>query len=119
MDGNKNIVTSDTSKKCKPKVIWDHNTLMVYIELCMDEIRNGNRPGSHFNKAGWGNIEKKIKERTGKCLDKKQLKNKWDSMKKEWKYYDRLRRIETGIGWDSVRKIIVAPSEWWDEKIQV
>ena len=40
-------------------------------------------------------------------------------MKKEWKYYDRLRRIETGNGRDSVRKIIVAPSEWWDEKIQV
>ena len=69
VDANNNIVATETSKKLKAKVIWDHNTLMVYIELCMDEIRNGNRPGSHFNKVGWGNIEKKIKERTGKCLD--------------------------------------------------
>ncbi|KVF55443.1 Myb/SANT-like domain-containing protein, partial [Cynara cardunculus var. scolymus] len=67
---------------------------------------------------GWGNIEKKIKERTGKSFDKKQLKNKWDTMKKEVKLYDRLMRIESGIGWDPVRKTIVASPEWWDEKIK-
>ncbi|XP_024964895.1 uncharacterized protein LOC112505181 [Cynara cardunculus var. scolymus] len=73
----------------------------------MNEVKNRNRPGSHFNKLGWGNIEKKIKEQTRKSFDKKQLKNKWDIMKKEWKLYDRLMRIESGIGWDPVRKTIV------------
>ncbi|KAJ9561868.1 hypothetical protein OSB04_007028 [Centaurea solstitialis] len=91
---------------------------MVFIELCMNEVTNGNRPGSHFNKIGWTNIEKNINDRTGKVFDKKQLKNKWDYMKKEWKLYDRLKRIESDIGWDPDRKTIVAPAEWWDEKIK-
>ena len=90
---------------------------MVFIDLCMNEVKNGNRPGSHFNKAGWGNIEKNMKERTARCFDKKQLKNKWDNMKKEWKLYDRLMRLETGIG--GTRSFIDASREWWEEKIKV
>ena len=120
MDSNNdNVVATGTSKKPKSKLIWDHSTLMVFIDLCMNEVKNGNRPGSHFNKAGWGNIEKNMKERTARCFDKKQLKNKWDNMKKEWKLYDRLMRLETGIGWDPVKKTFNASPEWWDEKIQV
>ncbi|KAL6546189.1 hypothetical protein OROMI_021910 [Orobanche minor] len=105
MDANNdNSVACDASKRNKTKTLWDHNTQMLFIELCMNEVTNGNRPGSHFNKIGWANIEKNINDRTGKVFDKKQLKNKWDYMKKEWKLYDRLMRIESGIGWDPDRK---------------
>ncbi|KAJ9556781.1 LOW QUALITY PROTEIN: hypothetical protein OSB04_011395 [Centaurea solstitialis] len=71
---------------------------MVFNELCMNEVRNMNRPDKVFGK--------------------KQLKNKWDYMKKAWKLYDRLMRIESDIGWDLDRKAIVAPAQWWDEKIK-
>ncbi|MFS7925799.1 hypothetical protein Hanom_Chr04g00289341 [Helianthus anomalus] len=40
-------------------------------------------------------------------------------MKRDWKLYDRLMRIESGLGWDPVKKTINATSEWWDEKIHV
>ncbi|KAL4564542.1 hypothetical protein LXL04_028606 [Taraxacum kok-saghyz] len=36
-------------------------------------------------------------------------------MKKEWKLYDRLMRLETGIG--GTRSLIDASPEWWAEKI--
>ncbi|XP_022041888.1 uncharacterized protein LOC110944536 [Helianthus annuus] len=39
-------------------------------------------------------------------------------MKSDWKLYDRLMRIESGLGWDPVKKTINSMSEWWDEKIQ-
>nr|GEU42221.1 hypothetical protein [Tanacetum cinerariifolium] len=39
-------------------------------------------------------------------------------MKKDWKLYDRLMRIESELGWDPVRKTIDAMPEWWDEKIE-
>ncbi|XP_024965823.1 uncharacterized protein LOC112506026 [Cynara cardunculus var. scolymus] len=68
---NANVVSSDTSKKNNPILVWDTTTFMVFIDLCMNEVKNGNRPGSHFNKLGWGNIEKKIKEWTRKSFDKK------------------------------------------------
>ena len=56
-------------------------------------------------------------EKTGKVFDKKQLSNKWDGMKKDWKLYDRLMRLETGIG--GTRSLIDASEEWWAEKINV
>lgn len=40
-------------------------------------------------------------------------------MKRYWRLFDRLMRLESGIGWDPVNKSIVASSEWWDEKIKV
>ncbi|KAJ9553152.1 hypothetical protein OSB04_017197 [Centaurea solstitialis] len=55
--------------------------------------------------------------KTGKNVDKKQLRNKWDNMKKDWKVYDRLMRLETGIG--GTRSLINASLKWWEEKIKV
>ncbi|CAI9277665.1 unnamed protein product [Lactuca saligna] len=40
-------------------------------------------------------------------------------MRKEFKYYNRLTRLETGISTDPVRNIISASKEWWDEKIKI
>ncbi|KAK1414376.1 hypothetical protein QVD17_30120 [Tagetes erecta] len=47
-------------------------------------------------------------EKTGKTLEKKQIKNKWDNMKKEWTLYDRLMRLKTGIG---------GSPEWWESDV--
>ncbi|CAI9264297.1 unnamed protein product [Lactuca saligna] len=57
-----------------------------------------------------------MKEKTGKNYKRKQLKNKWDIMKKEWKLYDRLMRIEIGIS--GTRSLIDASPEWSEEKIK-
>ncbi|CAI9270079.1 unnamed protein product [Lactuca saligna] len=37
--------------------------------------------------------------------------------KTEWKFYDRLMRLETGLG--GTRSLIDASPEWWEEKIKV
>ncbi|GJT02439.1 putative nuclease HARBI1 isoform X1 [Tanacetum coccineum] len=67
----------------------------------------------------WNNdTHMNIKARTGKDFTYKQLKNHWENMKKDWKLYDRLMRLEYGIGWDPIRKTIDASAEWWDEKIK-
>ncbi|CAI9294005.1 unnamed protein product [Lactuca saligna] len=108
-----NVVDCETSKK---KVVWDNNTFKVFGDACVIEVKKGNRPTSHFNKVGWENLKKYMKEKTGKNYERKQLKNKWDIMKKEWKLYDRLIRIETGIG--GTRSLIYASPEWWEEKIK-
>ncbi|CAI9299777.1 unnamed protein product [Lactuca saligna] len=57
-----------------------------------------------------------MKDKTGYNLEKKQLTNKWENMKKEWKLYDCLMRLETGLG--GTRSLIDASPEWWDEKIK-
>ncbi|CAI9303036.1 unnamed protein product [Lactuca saligna] len=46
------------------------------------------------------------------------MKNKWDIMRKEFKYYDRLTRLEMGISIDPVKNTISASMERWDDKIK-
>ncbi|MFS7912773.1 putative Myb/SANT-like domain-containing protein [Helianthus anomalus] len=121
MDLNHENATSKLSstRASARKTVWNSSTHMIFVELCLEEVKNGNRPASHFNKVGWTNLANNLKTRTGKDYTKLQLKNHWDSMKRDWKLYDRLMRIESGLGWDPVKKTINATSEWWDEKIQV
>nr|KAJ0212679.1 hypothetical protein LSAT_V11C400165520 [Lactuca sativa] len=100
-ENNTTNVDCETSLKMKkPKFGWD----------------NRRKATSSFDKIGWENIQRRIKEKTGYSLEKKQLTNKWENMKKEWKLYDRLMRLETGLG--GTRSLIDASPEWWEEKIK-
>ncbi|KAF5794731.1 putative Myb/SANT-like domain, harbinger transposase-derived nuclease domain-containing protein [Helianthus annuus] len=113
MDLNHENATSKLSstKASARKTVWDSSTHMIFDELCLEEVKNGIRPASHFNKVGWTNLANNLKTRTGKDYTKLQLKNHWDSMKRDWKLYDRLMRIESGLGWDPVKKTINSTSE--------
>ncbi|CAH1413506.1 unnamed protein product [Lactuca virosa] len=116
---NVHDVGIDTPKvKVTNRFHWDPHTFKVFLKECMTGLKNGNRSGIYFNKSACENICKRLLERTGKDLDRHQMKNKWDIMLKEFKYYDRLTRLETGISTDPVRNIISASKEWWDEKIK-
>lgn len=106
---------SITSSK---KIHWDSATHMIFIKCCIQEVENGNMPGTHFNKLGWKNLLRSFNELTGKGCNKVQLKNHWDSMRKDWKLWNKLMS-ESGIGWDPIRKTVDASPEWWNEKIRV
>ncbi|KAG2667377.1 hypothetical protein I3760_15G111300, partial [Carya illinoinensis] len=89
-----------------------------YVDICVSEIYAGNRPGTHFNKVGWKNVVNKFSEKVGKEFNYKQLKNKWDSLKKDWNIWTKLVGKETGLGWDPVKKTVDATDEWWAKKLQ-
>jgi hypothetical protein len=61
----------------------------------------------------------KFEARTGKKLTRTQLKNKWDSMKKEYTWFMELKIAATRLGWDDAKKTVDASKEWWDEHLQV
>nr|KAJ0210521.1 hypothetical protein LSAT_V11C400165170 [Lactuca sativa] len=86
----------DTPKlKVTNRFNWDLHTFKGSLEECMNELKTG--------------IEGiLISIRSLKDLDRNQKKNKWDIMWKEFKYYDRLTRLETGISIDPMRNIISA-----------
>ncbi|CAI9295527.1 unnamed protein product [Lactuca saligna] len=97
---------------------WDPHTFKIFIEECMTKLKNGNRQGAYFKQPACQNTCKRLLERTCIDLDRNQMKNKWDIMRKELKYYDHLTRLETGISTNPMRNIISASKEWWDEKIK-
>ncbi|PWA64486.1 myb/SANT-like domain-containing protein [Artemisia annua] len=115
VNGNETALTSGRKRKPKSPIIWDDRTHLVFVELCLNEARLGNKPSC---KAAYKSFKNKMREKTGKDWKYKQLKNHWDNMKKDWKLYDRLTRLESGIRWDPVRNTIDASPEWWDEKIK-
>nr|GEV99795.1 hypothetical protein [Tanacetum cinerariifolium] len=51
-DGNENALIAARKKKPKSPPLWNNSTHLVFVQLCLNEARLGNKPGSHFNKAG-------------------------------------------------------------------
>lgn len=101
------------------KAHWDNKSTEIFIRLCVQEMNAGNRPGTHFNKIGWDNLIKKFSAATNRKYTRIQLKNKWDSMKKEWGLWQALLHGESGLGWNHIKGTVDATPEWWQKKIQV
>ena len=69
-ENNTTIVDCETSLKMKkPKSEWDNRSFMVFVDSCLIE-KKGHKPTSSFDKIGWENIQKRIKEKTGYSLEK-------------------------------------------------
>lgn len=119
MRRKKSATSSEIEGSGKQKVTWPDEVVAIFSDICVKEVAKGNRPGTHFDKVGWSNVVKAFNELTGRDYDKKQLKNKWDSLKTDWKLWNSLLHKETGIGWDPAKKTVDASAEWWQNKIQI
>ncbi|KDO49749.1 hypothetical protein CISIN_1g042135mg, partial [Citrus sinensis] len=65
-----------------------------------------------------GVSREKFTAATNKNYDRKQHRNCWDIVKKEWQIWDALVRRETRLGWNVGRQTIEAANEWWEAKLQ-
>ena len=66
-----------------------------------------------------GKSTTKISEENWFPYDKTKLKNRWDSLKRQFTSFAKLDEKETGLGWDQEKKIVQAPEEWWADKAKV
>ncbi|KAB2606059.1 hypothetical protein D8674_005776 [Pyrus ussuriensis x Pyrus communis] len=82
-----------------PTATWNAHNISIFCDLCIKEVEAGHRPGHDY--------------------ERKQLKNKWDALKNEWKLWKELVGKETGLGWNSNKGTVDASEEWWNNKIQV
>ena len=87
------------------KATWDAYRVRVFCDICMEEVNNNNnknnnnnnRDGGCLSKKGYGNLERNFFEKVGEKLVKKQFKNKWDQLKKEYTWWMELLNA-TGLG---------------------
>ncbi|XP_038687551.1 L10-interacting MYB domain-containing protein-like [Tripterygium wilfordii] len=107
------------STQAADKANWDSSQTKVFVDLCVEQVNERRRPGSHFTKEGWQKTVTSFFEKTRKRYDQPQFKNKWDNLKKEYKLWKKLRIHDTGTGWDSVCNTILANNDWWERRIQV
>ncbi|KAM0860887.1 hypothetical protein ACQ4PT_046250 [Festuca glaucescens] len=99
------------------KATWDAHYLRFFCDICMEEVNANNRDGGCLSRKGYKNLEDKFAEKTGKRLTKKQFKNKWDSLKKEYTGWMELLNA-TGLGWDPETKTMDADNDWWQTHLQ-
>ncbi|CAN6697123.1 unnamed protein product [Malus baccata var. baccata] len=102
-----------------PVATWNAHNISIFCDVCIKEVEAGHRPGTHFDKDGYANIRANFKAETVHDYDRKQLKNKWDALKIEWKLWKELIGKETGLGWNSSKGTVDASEEWWNNKIQI
>ncbi|XP_038719821.1 L10-interacting MYB domain-containing protein-like [Tripterygium wilfordii] len=107
------------SSQVVDKANWDSAQTKYFLDLCVKQVKEGRRSGSHFTKEGWQKIVARFAEKTRKRYDQPELKNKWDNLKKEHILWKKLQLHNTGTRWDSVRNTILADNDWWERRIQL
>ena len=108
-----------SAKEKQGKAKWNINLLYIYYDISVQAFQKGLRLGTHLNKKGCKYVIETFKKQSGINFEKSQLKNKWDTQKKEWRLWKELIGKENGLGWDANKQTIDATDEWWEEKIKV
>ncbi|MBA0550908.1 hypothetical protein Golob_021817 [Gossypium lobatum] len=47
----------------------------------------------------------------GKAYSQRQLKNRWDALKKEWKAWKKLKSEDTGLWWNPIKRTVYASDD--------
>ncbi|XP_028753440.1 L10-interacting MYB domain-containing protein-like [Neltuma alba] len=103
----------------KAKASWDPYTTKILIDVCAEQIVHKEHQGTSFTRSSWNKITESFQERSGKMYDRKQLKNRFDILRKDWKLWEKLMSGETGIGYDATTNRVLASDEWWQRKLMV
>lgn len=110
------------SQKSKEKVessraVWSDNQKKVFLDLCIQEVLSGGRPGTNLKSQSWKRVIDGFKEKTGILYGQKQLKNQWDLMRKQYNAWVTLCG-QTGIGYNEVTHTVTMEPERWDEYLK-
>ena len=88
---------------------------MAFMNLVV-EAQQKNGPNQTFS---WPDMSMMVEEKCKFKASSKVLKDKYRNMRTKYEKWCKLINGETGLGWDSAKRTVVAPEEWWDKKIQV
>ncbi|KAI8023501.1 hypothetical protein LOK49_LG03G00920 [Camellia lanceoleosa] len=97
------------------KCQFDSDNTKLFLQLIIAEIEGGNRQPCGLSMAGYKNVANKFLEKTDLLHSAKQMKNKFDNLKKDWVAWKKLENAShglTGLGYDQTG-LITAPDHWW------
>ncbi|KAL0014145.1 hypothetical protein SO802_001214 [Lithocarpus litseifolius] len=93
------------------------NSLRFQFQLLLPKAGNRTK-GAAFSPKGWSNLVTKFCNETGLNYDKDQVKSKWDVLKTDWRVWEKLKSLDTGLGWDAMKGTIDASDDWWNLKLK-
>ena len=107
--------TSNSEAKNTKALGGDPSWTTTFCNFCVEQIEVENRiKGAAFSPKGWINLVTKFCDETGLNYAKDQLKSSWDVLKLDWRMWEKLKSLDTGLGWDAVKGTVDASDDWWD-----
>ncbi|XP_043705940.1 uncharacterized protein LOC122655711 [Telopea speciosissima] len=94
-------------------VIWNASELEKFINLMVENARNGQKTNSTFTKVGWNNIKTGLEAAFQRPFNKEQLRNKMYKLRSDYDSFKQLLET-TGFGWDSNTRTATAEDSIWD-----
>lgn len=89
------------------------------LELITLEKQDGNSKGKNLSEQGKQNVLKEFKKQFPVAITWNKVKNRLDTLKKQYEIYRRITFGSTGLGFNSRTGSIDAPEHWWKDKIKV
>lgn len=84
--------------------------MKLYLQLVLVEMDVGNRQPCGLSMTGYKNVAKKFLEKTSLLHSAKQMKNKYDNLKKYWIAWKKLQDASQGftrLGYDHTTGLII------------
>ncbi|KAI8023477.1 L10-interacting MYB domain-containing protein [Camellia lanceoleosa] len=97
------------------KCQFDSDNTKLFLELIIAEMEGGNRQPCGLSMAGYKNVANKFLEKIGLPHSAKQMKNKFDNLKKDWVAWKKLENAShglTGLGYDHETGLFTALDHW-------
>ena len=96
----------------EPSYDWTEEKTIAFLNLVLEAQRK-NGPNQTFS---WPDMSSMFEEKCKITALPKVMKDKYRNMGRKYTLWCKLINGETGLGWDSVKRTIAAPAEWWDKK---
>ncbi|KAI8030658.1 L10-interacting MYB domain-containing protein [Camellia lanceoleosa] len=110
-----NAVTA-TQPQPVHKCQFDSDNTKLFLQLIIAEMEDGNRQLCGLSMVGYKNVANKFLEKTGLLHSAKQMKNKFNNLKKDWVAWKKLENANHGLtrlGYDHETGLFTAPDHWW------
>ena len=104
------------------KAHWDSESTKVFLDCVARQIGRGNKSFQYLTTKGYNEVMQDFYNMTNRFYDWKQMKNKYEALKKDWGSWMRLKDPRngcTGLGYDQLQGIFTAPDHWWDKMMTV
>ncbi|CAL5385563.1 unnamed protein product [Camellia sinensis] len=114
--GSRTPSAKGNSPKPNHKVKWDWENTRIFLEFVLKVIRAGNRPHMSITQNGYRFLCKTYEAVTRFTHAIKQLENRYNQLKVEWRAWSKLMdscKGSTRIGFSQETGLINAADEWW------